>query len=205
MMLRATDALRAESFLSGNRTVTVWLLLILLAAVIAVYLWGLNRREKKGRADELAEQYKRLDAAALAGIPDDRLVDAVAANLLAKLDPRRPDAYQTIPPLSRGRSAVYSVWLICHECAQGGLTGWYAGSSSEFTDLAADGLELIGAAECAAAVRASRREGADTGALSAVLDEAMKRELPLEKCVAYIRDNPGEFVDAEADLPAIEE
>ena len=100
---------------------------------------------------------------------------------------------------------MYSVWLICHECAEGGLTGWYAYSSSEFTDLAADGLELIGAAECAAAVRASRQEDADIGALSAVLDEAMKRELPLEKCVAYIRDNPGEFVDVEADLPTIEE
>ncbi len=40
MMFKAMEALRAESFLSGNRSITVWLLLILLAAVIAVYLWG---------------------------------------------------------------------------------------------------------------------------------------------------------------------
>ena len=92
---------------------------------------------------------------------------------------------------------------MCHECAaQGGLAGFYAGPSAVFAELAADGLELVGAVECAAAVRAAMREGADLSALSASFDDAAKRELPLEKCVAYIRDNPGEFVDAPSDSHA---
>ncbi len=135
---------------------------------------GLNRKEKKGRADELAEQYK--------GWTRRRWRRSRTTGwwtrwrpICWQAGPAPPRRLPGNPPLSRGRSAVYSVWLICHECAEGGLTGWYAGSSSEFTDLAADGLELIGAAECAAAVRASRQEDADIGALSAVLDEAMKQ------------------------------
>ena len=60
-------------------------------------------------------------------------------------------------------------------------------------------MELVGAVECAAAVRAAMREGADLSALSASFDDAAKRELPLEKCVAYIRDNPGEFVDSPSE------
>lgn len=89
MMTVIWEALPADSILAGDRSVTVWLLLILLAAVIGAYLWGLNRREKKGHADQLTARYKSLDESALAEIPDDRLVDAVAANVIAKLDPRR--------------------------------------------------------------------------------------------------------------------
>lgn len=199
MMTVIWEVLPADSILAGDRSVTVWLLLILLAAVIGAYLWGLNRREKKGHADQLTARYKSLDESGLAEIPDDRLVDAVAANVIAKLDPRRPDAYHLVPTLSQGRCSVYCVWLVCHECAQEGLAGFYAGPSAVFAELAADGLELVGAVECAAAVRAAMREGADLSALSASFDDAAKRELPLEKCVAYIRDNPGEFVDAPSD------
>lgn len=160
---------------------------------------GAQPQGEKGHADQLTARYKSLDESALAEIPDDRLVDAVAANVIAKLDPRRPDAYHLVPTLSQGRCSVYCVWLVCHECAQGGLAGFYAGPSAVFAELAADGLELVGAVECAAAVRAAMREGADLSALSASFDDAAKRELPLEKCVAYIRDNPGEFVDAPSD------
>ncbi len=199
MMTVIWEVLPADSILAGDRSVTVWLLLILLAAVIGAYLWGLNRREKKGHADQLTARYKSLDESGLAEIPDDRLVDAVAANVIAKLDPRRPDAYHLVPTLSQGRCSVYCVWLVCHECAQEGLAGFYAGPSAVFAELAADGLELVGAVECAAAVRAAMREGADLSALSASFDDAAKRELPLEKCVAYIRDNPVEFVDAPSD------
>lgn len=48
MMTVIWEALPADSILAGDRSVTVWLLLILLAAVIGAYLWGLNRREKRG-------------------------------------------------------------------------------------------------------------------------------------------------------------
>lgn len=58
MMTVIWKALPADSILAGDRSVTVWLLLILLAAVIGAYLWGLNRREKKGHADQLTAAIK---------------------------------------------------------------------------------------------------------------------------------------------------
>ncbi len=85
----------------------------------------------------------------------------MAANLLEKQDRRRPDPYHTIPLLSRGRTAVYSVWLICNELDKGSFEDLYAGPSAVFDELAADGLDLIGAPRCAAALRTAKERISD--------------------------------------------
>ncbi|MBQ3259263.1 MAG: hypothetical protein IJA68_01945, partial [Clostridia bacterium] len=105
------------------------------------------------------------------------------ANVMAKTDRRRPDVYHLIPLLSHGRVAVYSVWLICHELEISDMEALHRSPSGRFLEAAADGFSLIGAAACAAA------EG------ETALREAIAAEQPLSLCVAYIRDNPNEFVD----------
>ena len=130
----------------------------------------------------------------------------MAANLLEKQDRRRPDPYHTIPLLSRGRTAVYSVWLICNELDKGSFEDLYAGPSAVFDELAADGLDLIGA-PCAAALRTAKERISDmeghagrTGrAARADFLEAAEEERPLDRCVEYIRANPREFVDQSPD------
>lgn len=182
------------------------LILVFMAALVGMYLWGNRRRDQESRAARLGRLYKELDEEKLAAVPDSEVVEAVVANLLEKQDRRRPDPYHTIPLLSRGRAAVYSVWLICKELDKGSFEDLYTGPSAVFDELAADGLELVGAPRCAAALRAAKDKIADMegnaeelAELHADFLEAVGEEQPLEGCVAYIRANPREFIDGESD------
>lgn len=178
-----------------------FLLLVLAALIVGLYIWGCSRRDKGGRADRLQETYRRITREALETLKDEELLDAVIANLLAKLDPKKPDPYTVIPLLSRGRRAVYSIWLTCHELDSRGLRGYLCSPSGRFAEFAADGLELIGASESAAVLRDGLE--LDTGDDEATSEQerrllgALERERPLDGCRKYIRDNPGEFVDEE--------
>ena len=182
------------------------LILVFMAALVGLYLWGNRRRDQESRAARLGRLYKELDEEKLAAVPDSEVVEAVVANLLEKQDRRRPDPYHTIPLLSRGRAAVYSVWLICKELDKGSFEDLYTGPSAVFDELAADGLELVGAPRCAAALRAAKDKIADMegnaeelAELHADFLEAVGEEQPLEGCVAYIRANTREFIDGESD------
>ena len=176
----------------------IWL--IFMAALVGLYLWGSSRTDKSARADELQKTYLVMDADKLASVPDEELVNAVAANLMAKLDKRKPDAYKTVPLLSHERCVVYSVWLMCNELEAAGFEELFAGPSARFCELAADAFEEIGAPVCAVALRNAME--ADVQALAelhADFLEAKGSERPLEKCVGYIRDNASEFLDASAE------
>ncbi len=182
-------------------------LLVFAALIIGLYLWGSTRKSQAGKADRLQAAYRRLTRPLLDSIPDEELVDAVAANLLAKLDKRKPDAYKVIPTLSRGRCAVYSVWLTLHEVESGGLAAYLSSPSGQFLTLAADGCELVGASGCAAALREAAARPLDpteADDLQARFLAAASAEHPLDGCREYIRDNPGDFVDEEGPSPAAE-
>lgn len=172
-------------------------ILVLLALIVAAALWRGSRRQTGGRADRLMETYRHLDEATLAGLPDDQLVEAVAANLLAKLDKRRPDPVHTLPLLSQGRCAVYGAWALTCALQGGDLAAYLHSTGGKFAGLTCDGLELLGADGCAQALRAALEADTMEG-LAATEEElraAIEREQPLARCVAYIRDNPAEFID----------
>ncbi len=182
------------------------LILVFMAALVGLYLWGNRHKDADSRAARLGRLYKTLDEDTLASIPDEDLVDAVVANLLEKQDRRRPDPYHTIPLLSRGRAAVYSVWLLCKELDEGSFEDLYASASSVFDELAADGMDLIGAPRCGTALREAKEQIADMegnaetlAQLHADFLEAAEEEKPLDRCVEYIRANPREFIDGEPD------
>ncbi len=172
------------------------LVLVFLATLIGVYLYGLSRRSP-APGDEVLEQYRHLTAEKLAATPDDQLIRAVVANILAKQDQQHPDPYRDIPLLSPGRCAVYSVWLLLKEWESaektGGFAGILAGPSGRFAPLAADGLENIGAPLCAGAVRQAL--DGDTAAADQQFPAALEQENPMGLAVQYIRDNIDQFVD----------
>ena len=182
------NPITAAGFFDAGQPGYYLLILAFLAALVGLYLWGNRHKDSDSRAARLGRLYRELDEDKLAGIPDEELVDAVAANLLEKQDRRRPDPYHTIPLLSRGRTAVYSVWLICND------------------EMAADGLDLLGAPRCAAALRTAKERISDMeghaeelAELHADFLEAAEEERPLDRCVEYIRANPREFVDQSPD------
>ncbi len=166
------------------------LVTIVLAVVIGIYLHRLDKKEKSDPLAALYKQYGTLSAEAFAATPDNELVRAVAANVMAKTDRRRPDVYSLIPLLSHGQVAVYSVWLICHELDVSDMESLLRSPSGRFAESAADGFSLIGADRCAEALLA-----AVESQNGAALRDAIAAEQPLNLCVAYVRDNPDEFID----------
>lgn len=195
-----------EGFFSPGGNGYYLLVLVFMAALVGLYLWGSSRRDKSERADELQKTYLVMDAEKLASVPDGELVKAVAANLMGKLDKRKPDAYKTIPLLSHGRCVVYSVWLMCNELEAAGFEELFASPSAQFCELAADAFEELGAPACAVALRNAMEADAQALAeLHADFLEAKENEQPLEKCVAYIRADPAAFLDASQEPNAEDE
>lgn len=177
------------------------LIAIALALVIGVYLYFLEKRTKSDASAALCKQYAVMTEELLASVPDEDVVQAVVANLMNKQDKDHPDAAAQLALLSRGRAAVYSVWLLCHELEQQGFDAFFRSPSHRFAEPAADGLERIGAANSATALRAALKTAEDTPeqplweAVTTVFREAVAAEKPLTLCVRYIRENPDEFVD----------
>lgn len=176
-------------------------LIMLIAAALALglYIRFGSRSHPQTRADRLQKEYRFLSRVVLDGIPDSELVDAVVANMMAGLDPKNPDDYRDIPLQSRGRCAVYSIWITCCELRTGGIRAYQNGPSGRFAELAADGFELVGADRCSAALKAVRAmEKPEPEALEEAgrcLEDAIEQENPLALCREYIRTNPEEFTD----------
>lgn len=167
--------------------------LILLAIAIYLYLKWLDKKEKSGKKATLYERYKTLTPDTLSALPDEELLRAVIANLLA----RNTDLYRETAVLSHGRTAVYSVWLLCNEIATADFEKLSA-TSRRFADVATDGFLLLGAERCAAALQnlvTAFANGTLTAELSATFRDAIEQEQPLEQCTAYIRQNINEFCD----------
>lgn len=172
-------------------------ILVILALLIYVYLRWLDKKEKSDKAVALYRQYAVLTPQTLASLPDEEVLRAVIANLLAKADRRRPDLYTQLALLSRGQAAVYSVWLLCRESETADFPEIPA-ASRRFAEPAITGFSLLGAADCAAALQAlvtAFADGTVAPALSAAFRNAIALEQPLALCLHYIRENPEEFCD----------
>ena len=173
--------------------------MIVLAILIAIYLFHLEKKQKSDPLAALYQQYATLTADTLNETADEELVRAVAVNVMNRTDRRRPDVYALIPTLSHGQVAVYSIWLLTNELAATDLAALLATPSGRFAEPAMDGLELVGAAQCAAALKAAVDSPEDV-ALTEALREALDAERPLDLCVAYIRENPDEFTDSKGNV-----
>ncbi len=170
--------------IGGTKTV----IMAALALLIAWYLHHLSKKEKKEKPAQA------LTAERLSATPDEELVNTVVRDLLDSCERRRresnlpftaPDVYRMLPLWSNPQVNVYTVWVTVKETAAGGIQGMKNSPSAPFAVLAADGFEQIGAAACAAALRAE-----DETAFA----EAVVSEQPLSLCVGYIRDNAEAFV-----------
>ncbi len=175
------------------------LIAIVAVIIIAVYLYFLDKKAKSDPVAALCKTYAVMTEELLASVPDDELVRAVAANILSKQDKKHPDPALQLSLLSRGRAAVYSVFLLCRELETQDFGMLIKSPSYRYTETAADGLERIGATNSATALRAAMRTAEEETplweAVTTVFREAVAAEDPLSLCVRYIRENPDEFVD----------
>ncbi len=173
--------------------------LIVLAMAVGGYLWYLERHTPKNNGDKLTEQYKVMTPVMLDETPDDTLVKAVVANVMAKQDEKNPQPYYELPLLSPGRAAVYGVWLTCRKTEKKGFASLFAPKELPLTEAAIAGFEGLGAVACADALKAALdavKSGTDVSKIDDTpFTAAVESEQPLTLCVTYIRENAAEFVD----------
>lgn len=194
--------MRLLAFLEVGSVEYILLLAVFLVLVGIMYTLGKRRRADQSRADELQKQYETLTRAMLEELPNDRLMEAVVANLMAKTDAKNPDPYYVVMALSRGRRAIYSVWLTTHELTEGTLKQYRSTPSVRFGETAVDGYTLIGAEGCAQALQTILDGPEDEETAWQAFRDAAAADQPLTLAAAYIRENPDEFTDEPpTDIP----
>lgn len=172
-----------------------WLLIFIAAIVLLLLLRRALFPKDNSKATKLMNTYRVMTREKLDSTPDDQLVKAVIGNLLAKAEDAKCDPYTVIPALSQGRCAVYSVWLFARELQSGDSAALRRSGQFGFSELAADGLELLGFDALAANLRDYLQTADDARA------EAMKTALETTDVnavlTAFIRDNADAFCDGE--------
>lgn len=173
------------------------LILVFAGCVIGLLMMRNNKKRSNTKAENLQKTYAVMTKTLLDETPDDRLVNAVIANLMEKLSDGRPDPLVTIPRLSHGRNAVYFTWMLVKEVEHHGAEALLKKPASRFVDVGVEGLIAIGAENTAQAVKAFVTPAEDVQEdLGAALTATIEMEQPLALCVEYIRDNPDDFMDA---------
>ena len=172
-----------------------WLLLFIAAIGIALLLARVLFPKDNSNAAKLMNTYRVMTRELLDNTPDDQLIKAVIANLLAKAENAKNDAYAVIPALAQERCVVYSVWLFQNEMKGDDPTALRQSGQFGFSELAADGLELLGFEALAADLR-NYLQTADE-ALAVSMKQALT-DIPLDTTlIEFIRDHADAFCDGD--------
>ena len=178
------------------------IMIIVFAALAAFFgLWYLWLQKKGSTPDELSA-YKTLMPEMLASLPREKVVSAVAANILAKMDKRRPDVLRVFPLISPERCQVYSMWLTVNEWNANGAKGFAKHVHCDVALIAADGFAACGAPECAAAMEdlAAHRPKEELTqeqceAREQAFSAAIAAENPLGKAAEFVMGDIERFCD----------
>ena len=172
-----------------------WLLLFVAAIGISLLLTRVLFPKDNSNAARLMSTYRVMTRELLDSTPDDQLVKAVVANLLAKAEDAKGNAYAVNPALSQERCAVYSVWLFMNEMKGDDATVLRQSGQFGFSELAADGLELLGFDALAADLR-NYLQTADE-ALAASMKATLASSPLDETLITFIRDHADAFCDGD--------
>ena len=171
----------------------MWIAVFLVGIVLLLCVGRLLLQKDGSNAAKLMNTYRFMTKELLDGTPDDELIKAVVANLLAKAEDARRDAYAVIPTLAQERCAVYSVWLFQNELASEDASVLRQSGHFGFSELAADGLDLLNFPELAATLRDYLQTADD--ALAASMTATVKATDLDGALVAFIRDHADAFCD----------
>ena len=183
------------AFLEVGSPEYIVLLVVFLVLVGVMYRLGKKRVEEPSRAEDLKKTYARLTRDMLDELNDENLVEAVVANLMAKTDEKNADPYYVVMALSRGRRAVYSVWLTTKELTTGTLQRYRETPSARFAEAAVDGYTLFGAIACATVLEKAMAAEDSQEIMADSFRDAVTQEHPLALAADYIRHNPDAFTD----------
>jgi hypothetical protein len=101
--------------------------------------------------------YRSLDPSTLAGIPDDKLEQAVFDYAAAKLDGRYEREAQIVAAMPPGVRALYLTWVVEAEVNNGGFNQYYWNTEDRFSDQAVEAFEFFVAMDYAKLMREANR------------------------------------------------
>ena len=172
----------------------------LIICLLAIQKLG-RRHGDESRSARLMKKYKTLTPELLADTPDEELVEAVVACVLAEASAsRRPDPAYTLSKWVQPYTVVYSIWAVCKEMANGTYASLKRTATREMVEPACDGLPVVGASKTAEALKAivdAHKIGEDTEELEHAFHVAVEEECPLSLCVTYIRDHVAQLTGTE--------
>ena len=178
----------------------IGILVGLVICLLAIQKLG-RRNNDESRSAKLMKKYKTLTPELLAETPDEELVEAVVACVLAEAsESRRPDPAYTLSKWPQPYTVVYSIWAVCKELANGDYRALTRTATREMVEPACDSLPVVGAPNTAAALKAiveAHKAGEDTTALEHDFHAAVEQECPLTLCVSYIRDHVAQLTGTE--------
>lgn len=170
-----------------------WFFVFLAGIALILILKQVLFPKDGSRAAQLMNTYRRMTPDLLASTPDDELIAAVAANLLSHAEAENREPYAVIPKLSPERCAVYSIWAVRRELESGDAASLRHAGQFGFSELAADGLAMLGENDAAAHLRDYLQTASDE-ALTALTEHLPSAEMT-QKLVMFIRDNAAAFCD----------
>ncbi len=173
----------------------MWIALFLLALVILFVLQRVLFPKDTSNAKTLMNTYRYMTPTLLEQTPDEQLVKAVVANLLAKAEDANLDAYAVIPALSQERCALYSVWLFMRELQSGDPASLRRTGQFGFSELAADGLDLLGFDALAGDLREYLQTAEEVCVAS--MKQSLEQIDLNTALIRLVRDNPDAFCDGD--------
>ncbi len=187
---------------------TELIILIVLAALVVLALSLGKKRGDDSRSARMMKKYETMTREVFDSIPEGEYTEAMVCHVLAQTTTsRHPDPLACLADMSHGYTVAYCVWLICKELATADFATLMQSRSRDALELAADGMDAVGAPESAAALRTLQtayaadiaEETYDTAAAYKAAEEAFHtavvKEQPLGLCEGYIVDHADELID----------
>jgi len=182
-------------------------LFALVLILLALLAWRLLRVPERAALDknrigdglrhlnEQIERYRHLSRETLAELPDEALLEAVLANLWAKMEPGLGNARAVMAEQNAPRRLLYAVYEVYGHVREEGLE-----PLPEGLEEAAECLEAIGAVRTAGLLRKAAEEPTERPLLQDPFLESFDAEQTKSRLCRYIRER----MDAFSDLPETE-
>jgi len=89
--------------------------------------------------------YETLTTEIIDETEDDKLLQTIFDSIGTNFEEEEQYTFNKISKLTKGQQAIFSIWMLQAEVNNGGFNQFYYNSSGQFSKMAKDGLELIGA------------------------------------------------------------
>ena len=100
--------------------------------------------------------YETLTVEIIDKTEDDKLLQTVFDNIETNFEEGEQYTLDKISKLTKGQQAIFSIWILQAEVNNGGFNQFYYNSSGQFSEMAKDGLDFIGAEKFAELVEKAK-------------------------------------------------